>query len=45
MAERICAAIQGSRLVRIPRAGHSSTIENPGSVNAALDTFLAGPRT
>jgi pimeloyl-ACP methyl ester carboxylesterase len=45
MAERICAAIQGSRLVRIPRAGHSSTIENPGSVNAALDMFLAGPRT
>jgi 3-oxoadipate enol-lactonase len=40
-AERIRAAIRGSRLVRIPRAGHSSTIENPAAVNAALDEFLA----
>jgi 3-oxoadipate enol-lactonase len=44
MAERICAAIPGSRLVRLPRAGHSSTIENPEAVNAALDEFLPGPR-
>jgi 3-oxoadipate enol-lactonase len=44
MAERICAAIPGSRLVRIPRSGHSSTIENPEAVNAAIDEFLAGPR-
>jgi len=42
-AERICAAIPGSRLVRIPRAGHSSTLENPEAVNAALDSFLDGP--
>jgi pimeloyl-ACP methyl ester carboxylesterase len=41
-AERIQAAIRGSRLVRIPRAGHSSTIENPAAVNAALAEFLAG---
>ncbi|HSB21100.1 MAG TPA: alpha/beta fold hydrolase [Anaeromyxobacteraceae bacterium] len=41
-AERIQAAIRGSRLLRIPRAGHSSTIENPEAVNAALDGFLAG---
>lgn len=41
-AERIQAAIRGSRLVRIPRAGHSSTIENPEAVNAAIDAFLAG---
>jgi pimeloyl-ACP methyl ester carboxylesterase len=40
-AERICAAIRGGRLVRIPRAGHSSTIENPAAVNAAIDAFLA----
>ncbi len=40
-AERICAAIQGARLVRIPRAGHSSTLENPAAVNAAFDAFLA----
>jgi 3-oxoadipate enol-lactonase len=39
-AERIQGAIRGSRLVRIPRAGHSSTIENPEAVNAALDQFL-----
>jgi len=44
MAERICTAIPGSRLVRIPRAGHSSTIENPEAVNAAVDEFLAGLR-
>jgi pimeloyl-ACP methyl ester carboxylesterase len=46
MAERICAAIRGARLVRIPCAGHSSTIENPAGVNAAIDAFLAdlGPR-
>jgi len=41
MAERICAAARGAHLVRIPRAGHSSTIENPAAVNAALDAFLA----
>jgi len=40
-AERIQAAIRGSRLVRIPRAGHSSTIENPAAVNAALAEFLS----
>ena len=42
MAERICKAIPGSRLVQIPQAGHSSTVENPRAVNAALDTFLEG---
>jgi pimeloyl-ACP methyl ester carboxylesterase len=41
MAEAIRAAIPGSRLVRIPRAGHTSTVENPEAVNAALDGFLA----
>jgi pimeloyl-ACP methyl ester carboxylesterase len=41
MAERIRDAIRGSCLVRIPRAGHSSTLENPEAVNAALDGFLA----
>jgi pimeloyl-ACP methyl ester carboxylesterase len=40
-AERIQAAVRGSRLVRIPRAGHSSTIENPAAVNAALAGFLS----
>jgi pimeloyl-ACP methyl ester carboxylesterase len=45
MADRICKAIPGSLQVVIPRAGHSSTIENPDAINAALDTFLAGLRT
>lgn len=40
-AEHLQANIPGSRLVRIPRAGHSSTIENPDAVNLALDAFLA----
>jgi len=44
MAKRICKAIPGSRLVQIPQAGHSSTVENPRAVNAALDTFLEGLR-
>ncbi|MEO9615846.1 MAG: alpha/beta fold hydrolase [Nitratireductor sp.] len=33
--------IPGSKLVRIPNAGHSSTIEAPEAVNAALEAFLA----
>ncbi len=39
-AERIHAQIPGSRLVMIPGAGHSSTIEEPAAVNAALIQFL-----
>jgi len=39
-AERIQAAIRGARIVRIPHAGHTSTVENPEAVNAALDAFL-----
>lgn len=39
-AERIHAAIPQSRLVRIGRAGHSASIEQPAAVNAALDDFL-----
>jgi pimeloyl-ACP methyl ester carboxylesterase len=41
-AERIHAAIAGSRLVRVPRAGHSSTVEEPEAVTAAIVDFLAG---
>lgn len=33
-------AIPGSKLVVIPGAGHSSTIEQPAAVNDALRTFL-----
>jgi 3-oxoadipate enol-lactonase len=43
-AEHLHANIPGARLVRIPRAGHSSTIESPDAVNIALDAFLASLR-
>lgn len=39
-AEKIASGITGSRLVRIPRAGHSSTLEEPALVTAAIDAFL-----
>lgn len=39
-SERMHAAIKGSDLVIIRRAGHSSTIEEPEAVNAALGAFL-----
>jgi len=39
-AERIHAAIPQSRLVRIAKAGHSSSVEQPTAVNTALDAFL-----
>jgi pimeloyl-ACP methyl ester carboxylesterase len=40
-AERIAAGIRGSKLVRVPRAGHSSTVEEPAVVTAAIEAFLA----
>jgi len=39
-AGRMRARIRGSKLVVIPWAGHSSTIEEPAAVNAALEEFL-----
>ena len=39
-AERIHAAIRGSTLARIPHAGHSSSIEQPGHVTAAIDAWV-----
>lgn len=44
-AERIAAAIAGAKLVSIPRAGHSSTVEQPAAVTAAIEQFLAGLST
>jgi pimeloyl-ACP methyl ester carboxylesterase len=41
-ARRTAAAIPGASLVEIPRAGHTSTMEEPAAVNAALDAFLGG---
>jgi pimeloyl-ACP methyl ester carboxylesterase len=39
-AERIASAISGAKLVRIPGAGHSSTVEQPAAVIAAIEDFL-----
>jgi 3-oxoadipate enol-lactonase len=39
-AERIAGAITGARLVKIPRAGHSSPVEEPQLVTAAIEAFL-----
>jgi pimeloyl-ACP methyl ester carboxylesterase len=39
-AERIQAAIAGARLVTIPRAGHSSPVEEPAAVTEAIEDFL-----
>jgi 3-oxoadipate enol-lactonase len=43
-AERIHAGIAGSRLVKLPRGGHSSSIEEPALLNAALEDFLGAYR-
>ena len=40
-SERMHAAIAGSELVTIPGAGHTSTVEEPEAVNAAIEAFLA----
>jgi 3-oxoadipate enol-lactonase len=42
-AERIAAAIAGAKLVRIPRAGHTATIEQPQAVTQAIGCFLDCP--
>jgi 3-oxoadipate enol-lactonase len=39
-SERMHEEIKGSKLVFIEGAGHSSTIEEPGQVNAAIEEFL-----
>ena len=40
-SERMHQAIKDSNMVMIPRAGHSSTIEEPEAVNRAISDFLA----
>jgi 3-oxoadipate enol-lactonase len=40
-AERIAAAIPGAKLVGVPRAGHSSPVEEPQAVTAAIEQFLS----
>jgi pimeloyl-ACP methyl ester carboxylesterase len=39
-AQRIHEAIDGSRLVTIPHAGHTSSVEQPQAVTAAIEEFL-----
>lgn len=39
-AEKIVAAIKGAKLVTIPRAGHSSPVEEPALVTVAIEQFL-----
>lgn len=39
-AEQLANAIGRARLVRVSGAGHSSTVEAPGAVTAALEAFL-----
>ena len=40
-AERIIAGIAGARLITIPGAGHSSPVEQPGAVTAAVTVSAA----
>ncbi len=40
-ARETASRIAGARYVEIPRAGHTSTVEEPHAVNAALDEHLA----
>jgi 3-oxoadipate enol-lactonase len=40
-AREVAAAIAGAELVTIPRAGHSSTLEEPAVVTAAIEAFLS----
>ena len=43
-AERIVAGIAGASLIRIPRAGHSSPVEEPAAVTSAIESFLSRAR-
>jgi 3-oxoadipate enol-lactonase len=40
-SERMRDRIAGAELVRIPRAGHTSSVEEPEAVNRAISAFLA----
>lgn len=41
-AEKMHQGISGSQLVIIPGAGHTSTVEEPAAVTAAIESFLDG---
>jgi pimeloyl-ACP methyl ester carboxylesterase len=36
----MAAAIRGSRFVLVPRAGHMAPLEQPSTVNEAIEAFL-----
>lgn len=40
-SEHIARALPHAKLVRIPNAGHSSTVEEPAAVTSAIESFLA----
>ncbi|HEY5921803.1 MAG TPA: alpha/beta fold hydrolase [Kofleriaceae bacterium] len=40
-AQQVVAAIAGAKLVTIPRAGHSSSVEEPVAVTTAIESFLS----
>ena len=45
-SDKIASAIAHARVVTIPRAGHSATVENPEAVTSAIESFLTAlPRT
>ncbi|CAN5916153.1 alpha/beta fold hydrolase [soil metagenome] len=44
-AQKLVAGIRGAKLAVIPRAGHSSSVEQPEAVTSAIDQFLAALRT
>jgi pimeloyl-ACP methyl ester carboxylesterase len=41
LSEQMRSAIAGSELVRIPEAGHLSSVEQPDAFNGAVTRFLA----
>jgi pimeloyl-ACP methyl ester carboxylesterase len=41
-SEKMAAAIKGSRLVKIPGAGHMPNVENPAAFDEALLSFVTG---
>jgi 3-oxoadipate enol-lactonase len=41
-SESIAGAVEGARLVVVPKAGHLANLENPKAANAALASFLDG---
>ena len=40
-AQATAEAISGARLVKLPRAGHTSSVEEPDAVSAELARFFA----